>query len=248
MPKVTINIPYEVLEKIVRKYPKLPPEEAIRLFITKALTSPQEVKIASREERGSVGTTISREDLMRLQRSIQDILNPYTAKVDALARRLADVVSILESLVEKVSSIEESIRKVQEQVQQVITATATPPRPTYPYHRERRERGRRSAVEILKEQKVMFESDIASKIKNRDAFFERLKRDGAIILELANERVAVDPSFWEEFRRKVSQLSTNNDDEIARELGTEGLNLLKALTHSAQAYYDATKRKWVLLI
>ncbi len=246
MPKVTINIPYEALEKIVRRYPDLPPEEALRVFIIESLSSPKEDKVVKHGiQTKTYASPISREDLMKLQRSIQDILNPYSAKVDSLARRLADVINILELLTEKVRSVEESIKKLQEQIQQVPSTIA---KPTYAYHRERRERGRRSAVEILKDQKVMFESDIASKIKNRDAFFERLKRDGAVILELPNERVAVDPDFWEEFRRKVSQLTSNNDDEIAKELGSEGFNLLKALIHSAQAYYDATRRRWILLI
>jgi len=240
VPRLVINIPYEILEKVIKKYPNLPPEEALRSFIIDAVSGKVEgLKVTKVVEGISKG--VSKDDIIRLQRTIQDILNPYSAKVDMLARRIGDMIEILEALSEKVTTLEEEIKKLREMRAEVVV-------PTPSYAKERgRERVRRSAVEILKEQKVMFESDIASKIKNRDAFFERLKRDGAVVLELLNERVAVDPKFWSEFKDKLRTIRTSNEAEIAKILGREGLALLKALSKSAQAYFDASKKMWVLL-
>ena len=240
MPRLIVNIPYEVLEKVMKKYPNLPPEEALRSFIIDVVSGKVEKPQVTRAVEG-IPQGISKDDIIRLQRTIQDILNPYSAKVDMLARRMGDMIEILETLSEKVTALEEEIKKLREMRAEVVP-------PTPPYAKERgRERVRRSAVEILKEQKVMFESDIASKIKNRDAFFERLKRDGAVVLELLNERVAVDPEFWSEFKDKLKTIRTTNEAEIAKILGREGLALLKALSKSAQAYFDASKKTWVLL-
>ena len=231
MPKVTINLPYEVLEKATKAYPNLPVEEALRLYITDLVRSGRVIQGKVRSE------ALERsEDIKRLQRFIQDMLNPYTAKIDAIARRLGEVIEILEAITQRLSNLEEEVKKLKEIKIEVPTVS-----------RERRERVRRSALDILKKQKVMFESDIAPKIKNRDAFFERLKRGGAVVLELANERVAIDPTFWEEFKRKLAEVRSNSESELVRVLGKEGYLLLKALAHSAQAYYDATRKSWVLL-
>ncbi|MCD6428357.1 MAG: hypothetical protein J7L12_01930 [Desulfurococcales archaeon] len=234
MPRIVISIPMDVLEKIVRSYPGLPPEEAIRQYVLDSLRGgAPEIK----EVRPAAPAQISREDISKLQRSIMDLLNPYTAKLDDLSRRLGTIVEILENLAERVANLESSIRELREG----YAARAEVPH-------EVKHRERRSALDFLREQKVMFESEITGRIRNRDAFFERLKRGGAVVLELSTERVAVDPEFWEEFKRKLSELSSSLEKDIVKVLGKEGAALLKALMHDAQVYYDATRKKWVLLV
>jgi len=233
LPKVVISVPMDVLEKIVRSYSGLPPEEAIRQYLIDSLKGiTPEIK-----EIGAGVTQVSKEDISKLQRSIMDLLNPYTAKLDDLSRRLGTIIEILENLVERVSSLESSLKEVRE---------GYAPRAEVPHEVKHRER--KSALDFLREQKVMFESDITGRIRNRDAFFERLKRGGAVVLELSTERVAVDPDFWEEFKKRLSELTSNLDRDIVRVLGKAGAALLKALMRDAQVYYDATRKRWVLLV
>jgi len=234
LPKIVINIPMDVLEKIVKSYPGFPPEEAVRQYILDSLRGK-----APEIKEGVTATLVqvSKEDLGRLQRTITDLLNPYTAKLDDLGRRLGMVIETLENLVEAISRLEGMVKELREGY--VVKAEV---------QHEVKQKERRSAIDFLKEQKVMFESDITGRIRNRDAFFERLKRGGAVVLELSTERVAVDPDFWGEFKKKLSELESNQESEIIKVLGKEGAALLKALTRDAQAYYDATKKKWVLLI
>ncbi len=234
LPKIVINVPMNVLEKIVRSYPGLPPEEAIRQHLLDSLEG--EVP-EMKEVRQVAATQISREDISKLQRSIMDLLNPYTAKLDELSRRLGTIIEILENLTERVANLENSVKEIREGYVAKVEV------PHEVKHRERR-----SALDFLREQKVMFESEITGRIRNRDAFFERLKRGGAVVLELSTERVAVDPEFWEEFKKKLSELNSNLERDMIKVLGKEGTALLKALMHDAQVYFDATRKKWVLLI
>jgi len=233
LPKVVVSVPMEVLEKVVKAYPGLPPEEALRQYLLDSLRG----EVPEIKDVGMGASPISKEDISKLQRSIMDLLNPYTAKLDDLSRRLGTVIEILENLAERISSLENSLKEVKE---------GYTPRVEAPHEVKHRER--KSALDFLREQKVMFESDITGRIRNRDAFFERLKRGGAIVLELSNERVAVDPNFWEEFKKRLSELTSNLDRDISRMLGKAGAALLKALMRDAQVYYDATRKKWVLLI
>jgi len=257
LPRLTINVPYEVLEKIMKAYPNLPPEEAIKQYLVETALKEKEVELPKVKGGGleafAVGVKeharpvkcATPEDLIKLRRSLEDLLNPVTGKIDSLRSQFATVYEAMEKILEK---LEEMNKKLEH-----MPATA-PPRAAAPAARVEEggqappRRRRTSAIEILKEQKVMYESDIASKIKNRDAFFERLKRDGAIVLELMDQRVAIDPDYWREFVKKLEELNTNSEPELERALGKRGYQLLKALMRSTLAYFDATERKWKLML
>ncbi len=256
MPRLTINVPYEVLEKIMKAYPNLPPEEAIKQYLVETALRGKEVELpkarsgleafaTGAKERAVPVKCVTHEDLVRLRRSLEDLLNPVTGKIDSLRSQFATVYEAMEKIIEK---LEELSKKVEQ------APTVPHPRATVPAARVEEggqahpRRRRTSAIEILKEQKVMYESDIASKIKNRDAFFERLKRDGAIVLELTDQRVAVDPEYWQEFLKRLEEINTNSEPELEKALGKRGYQLLKALMRSTLAYFDATERKWKLML
>ncbi len=170
-----------------------------------------------------------------IDRRVQDFINPFTSRLEELARRYAELVERLEAVEQKLGEVEQRLRSGE--------------RPGYvPVHRqeyreERRER-RRSAIEILREQGAIFESEIARRIKDRNTFFAKLEREGAKILDLQGERIAVDPVFWSSFLEKLSRLATNNDEEIKRVLGPLEYRLFTRLRESALIYYDATQRRW----
>lgn len=165
-------------------------------------------------------------------KSLIDTVNAYTGKIDEVNRKISHLLELLEDLFARVQNLEEQVKTLSKSVQQ-------------PRVEEKRE-AKRSAMDILRDQKMMFESDIASKIKNRDAFFEKLRRSGAVVVELAKERVAVDPDFFSKFVEKVEKVSASSDEALSRELGKDELKLLKALMNSGLAYFDSIKKKWVI--
>lgn len=178
----------------------------------------------------TVGGTIEiKEDItdkiiQRIERKVMDIINPFTAKVDSIASKLADLVERIEVLEERVGKLEEEFKRAKEQAIQK------------PHHR-------RTAIDRLKEQGVVFESELRW-LRDRDAFFERLRREGAIILDVKGERVAVYPSFWSKFKDKVEKLPTAIDDEIRVLLRDTEYKLFSKLREAGLVYYDASKKAW----
>jgi len=161
--------------------------------------------------------------VQRVERKVMDIINPFTAKVDNVASKLADLIERIEILEERVKKLEEEFKRVREQAIQK-------------HHR-------RTAIDRLKERGVVFESELRW-LRDRDAFFERLRRDGAIILDVKGERIAVYPSFWSKFKDKVEKLPTAIDDEIKVLLRDVEYKLFSKLREAGLVYYDASKRAW----
>ncbi len=268
MPKLIINVPYEVLERVMKEFPNLPPEEAIKQFLIEAALKGK--KLEGYEKQGleafaSVKTgkgmlteikCATPEDLAKFRRGIEDLLNPTTGKIDDMRGKLATIIELLEGIVERLREVDSKIDKVaaqplQPEAQPAQTASRGGrggPAARVGAEAQQPRRRRTSAIEILKEQKVMFESDITGKIKNRDAFFERLRKDGAVVLELARQRVAIDPDYWNEFVERLKSLNTNSEAEMEKVLGKVGMRLLKELMQSTLAYFDATTKKWELIL
>lgn len=228
--RLCVSIPYEVLEKIIKdeRYKGLPPEEALRQFIIDIITHAEKegkalIPLAPRKESEGVTGAVPESYVIE--------------KLDNIHKWTSRTYEILEALLDKVSALEQEIKSI---------SAGAPPRPS-PKAVEHEERGKRrkSAIDFLKEQKIMFEADIANRIRNRDAFFERLRRDGAIVLELKYGRVAIDPDYWEEFKSALSELDTSDDAEIEKRLGKKGYALLKALSEDGVVYFDVTRRKWI---
>jgi len=176
-----------------------------------------------------VGTIETKEDttdkiVQRIERRVMDIINPFTAKVDSIASKLADLIERVEVLEERVEKLEEELRKAKEQVVQK------------PHHR-------RTAIDRLKEQGVVFESELRW-LRDRSAFFERLRREGAIIFDVKGERVAIHPSFWSKFKDKVEKLPTAIDDEVRVLLRDTEYKLFSKLREAGLVYYDSSKKAW----
>ena len=170
--------------------------------------------------------------LLRVERRVFDLINPYTSKIDELGRRIADLVERIEGLESKCASIEQQLTQLQKVGVEVKGI---------------KERPRKSAIEILKEQKVIFESDLIKKIRNRDMFFNRLERDGAVIIQASGERIAVDPDFWSMFVRKVEDIKLRSEAEVKKRLSKVEYRLFSKLKESALIYYNAVKGSWELI-
>ncbi|BEP17113.1 hypothetical protein PYJP_04650 [Pyrofollis japonicus] len=203
-------------------------EEAVRKLVEELV----EKKLA---EKGTTEIDVDKI-LSKIEKKIQDIINPWTAKIDQLSMRISELYEKIEELEEKVKSFEAAEATRREQYAQAVARYR-------PQSESRREPRRRTAIERLREQGAVFEHDVQW-LRDRDAFFERLRREGAIILNVGGERIAVDPEFWRNFKEKVEQLPTPNDDEVRVLLTDTQYQLFKKLKESGMIYFDASKRAW----
>lgn len=180
----------------------------------------------------------------RLERRIQDMINPWTAKIDSLSAKLAEAIERLEALEDRLKSLEEAVEAQRRQEQPPPPRAPVQPAPGERAAGREHHRGRRrSAIERLREQGVVFEHEVHW-LRDRDAFFEKLRREGALVLDLGGERVAVDRGFWENFREKVEQLPTANDEEIRMLLTDTQYELFKRLKEAGLVYFDASRKAW----
>lgn len=164
----------------------------------------------------------------RIDRRVQDLVNPYTARIDEALRKIADLHEKLEELEEKIRQLEEKLKEHR------------PPARQQQAYQEKRKTG----IERLREQGVVFESELY-RLRNRDAFFEYLARSGAKIIEAKGERIAVDPSFWDKFVTKLlEEITTSNEDKIKLLLTKQEYRLFQKLKESGLLYYDSTSRRW----
>lgn len=164
----------------------------------------------------------------KVMRKITDMINPFTAKIDDLARKYGELVEKIEKMETLLKSLEEKVEKPLAQPQPIT----------------RHETRRRTGLERLKEQGVLFESEL-KRLRDRDSFFSYLRRGGAKIIEAVGERIAVDRDFWERFKRKLfEEISTNNDEQIKMYLSKIEYRLFEKLRESGLIYFDSTERKW----
>ncbi len=238
---------YKKLEELARSKGLLSVSEVAKIVLLKALEEGAHHKIPSSDVEG--GSHRARQVIEKLlvviDRKIQDKINPFTSKIDDLARKYAELVERIESLEDRIRVVEQRVASIEDRLGSAVKTGTTVSSERSELKKERK---KRSVMEILREQGVLFESDIANRIRDRDTFFLKLQRLGAVVLELKNERVAVDPEFWKEFIDKVQKMSTNSEEEIAKILDEREFRLFKALRESALIYFDAVSGRWRLLI
>ena len=180
----------------------------------------------------------------RLERAIQDLLNPFTAKIDEIARRLGE--------------IQEAIEALQERPGEAPPPPGPPERPpARPVRGESwRESGprrggarRRSAMERLSEEGVLFASE-APWIKDPERCFQHLEKQGAIVVRAGRELAAVDPGLWRRLVEVLGETAIRSEDEAARlvesALGEAAARLFRLLVREGLAYYDEEKARWVV--
>ncbi|MEM0348325.1 MAG: hypothetical protein QXV93_05395 [Zestosphaera sp.] len=221
MVQVVLELPEELVNSLKKIYPGLATEILIKKVLEDYLSRVSQKQVVQEEALGSI---------QRLLRSATDTINTYSSLLTDLRNRLVEMREVLENLNLKIDELPSKIT-----VQQVPVEAV-----------QEKAREKITAIEILKKQKIIYEADIAKKIRNRDAFFDRLEREGAVVLSLKDQRVAIDDEFWSEFVSKVESLTTDKDSEIAKILDKQEVALLKKLSESAIAYYERSKKKWVI--
>lgn len=169
----------------------------------------------------------------RIKRYVQDAVNEQLMVVENLRRQIIE-------LYDKIDELEKRINDIDKKVQEITTKIT---RPT-PIQREKPIRQRKTGIERLKEEKVLFESKLTG-LRYRDKFFNYLERMGAVVIPLRGERVAVDAEFWENFKKKLfEEIDTDNDEIIKEKLDPLEYQLFLRLRSEPLIFFDAKTRKW----
>ena len=167
-------------------------------------------------------------------RKFEDLINAYTSKIDLIMTRLSEVIERLDSLESHIKAVESTQPPKTSPTERVVGKSSTT-----------ESKPKKDLCKILESEKVIYESNIAGKIKNLDAYFSKVAEEcGAEVIEAKGQRVVVEPNFWNEFKEKLSSLNTNNESTIKKILGAKGHKLLKTLWEGGLIYYDSVNSKW----
>jgi len=162
----------------------------------------------------------------RVKRIVEDEMGRFLEMVNELKNRVAD-------LHDRVESLATELENLKKQIETTTTVEAG----------KRRER--KTGIERLREEKVVFESNLPPRI-SKDRLFNYLEREGAVVLRLSRERIAVDPEYWREFKKKLfEEISTNDEEIIRRVLGSPGYELFLKLREESLIYFDSKQKKWL---
>jgi len=230
LPEVVLRIPDSIYRAIAERASKAgysdPSEYLLQLILSTLSTQQLDL--------GKYIEDLVAKHASRAERKLSDVLNAYTSKIEELGSKVASLYEEIEELRARVEAIEERQRERAEE------------KPREPAEERRAKRA--TAIEILREQKVFYESSIYGKIKNRDKFFQKLEREGAVILSTDRERIAVDREFWESFKSKLSRIRGDSEEAVKSVLtDRKELELFERLKDAAVLVYDATEKRWKLV-
>jgi len=160
----------------------------------------------------------------RIQRFIEDEMSKYVQLINENRAKIAE-------LYEAIDQLKNSVEDLKKRIEQPVSYKA-------------RQTGRKTGIERLREEKVVFESKLPSYIR-RDQFFNYLEREGAVVLKLSKERIAVEPSFWSEFKKKLfEEINFDDEEKIKKILDNPGYELFRKLRDEALIYFDSKEKKW----
>ncbi|ADI31462.1 CopG family transcriptional regulator [Staphylothermus hellenicus] len=169
----------------------------------------------------------------RIKRYVQDVVNEQLMVVENLKRQVIELYDKIDGLEKRINDIDKKIQEISSKIT----------RPT-PIRRERPVRQRKTGIERLREEKVLFESRLTG-LRYRDKFFSYLERMGAIVIPLRGERVAVDAEFWENFKKKLfEEIDTDNEEIIKEKLDPLEYQLFLRLRSEPLIFFDAKTKKW----
>jgi len=169
--------------------------------------------------------------IMAVERKVQDIVNPYTAKIEELSRRISIVIEKLEELHDAI----EELRKAKVRLESLRRAETRP----------KRRRSKMTAIEHLREEGVVFQSELTW-LNNPRAFFEKLRREGAIVIKAGEEYVAVDTSYWEEFKKILAKEKADDPEKVKAKMSERMSKLFARLLSEGVVFYDPTSKEWTV--
>jgi hypothetical protein len=180
-------------------------------------------------------------DLDRKGRERKSWSEGYEPDLSEVLARIARLEQLVLKLLDKVEDIESVVKERKDKAPRsggvrVVIKGSGEARSETPR--------KRSALDIIKEQGIVFESDLKS-VSNRDKFFTYLAKNGVIVIEGIKERVAVTKEFLDKF---VEELSKLENPAVAEEkLRGNMRRFYTVLRESGYLLYDS-RNGWELNI
>lgn len=151
---------------------------------------------------------------------------------DPVVVALGRIESLLSEIVERLERLEVAINRL-----------GQAPKASQGGERKTRSEKKRTGMDILEEQGVLFEKDLKN-IRNADAFFDYLKRNGAVVVETRSEgRIAISPEYLNSFLDGIKSYSTV--DEALYSLQGKEKRLFSVLTEEGLLIREKTGWKLV---
>jgi len=207
----------------------------------------------------------------RIERKIQDVLMPFTSEIDTLKMQIAMVLEKIDEISDNIhgttlasskmekkgSYTQKGMKEVPEknEISQSEKGSGKEPHQAQKEAKEKNEVDqtekittdkKKDAMSILKEQGVVLESEL--NLRNRDALFSKLEKEGAKIITTEKERIAIHPDFYAKFTSDLNKINTADVNEVAKHLDEKEAKLFKKLVSEGLAYFDNGSKSWKLLV
>ncbi|AHC51142.1 hypothetical protein SUSAZ_03565 [Sulfolobus acidocaldarius SUSAZ] len=176
--------------------------------------------------------------MSRLEKKVIDFINPFTAQLEELKKKIAELSERIEELEDKKIEKQDQISNKPLEARQQQSKKDD--------KQIQQQSPKKTAIEILNEQGVIFESEV--KLRDPDAFFNKLEREGAMIINTQKERIALSREFFEEFQNKVKEIHSSDKEETASKLETREAKLFRKLVEEGLAIYNSEIKGWEILI
>lgn len=194
-------------------------------IIEKYLESDLSKSIGTETPSSIIDMNEMKKELNSLLRKLQDLINPYTSKIDELSRKtseLSEKLETIESLVKNIQSGEKALEK-----------------------REKKVEYKKTALDYLRVDGYVLQKDLKW-LRKPDAFFAKLKREGAIVIEGDNGFIAIDRNFYQELTKELESIKTPDPKETIQKISSKARKLLQVLLDEGLLIYDSNSKSWKL--
>ena len=186
------------------------------------------------------------EDHVNVRVSAQ-VSGEVSAQVSSqeVERKLSELTSRIDTIVSAISALQEADKELARRLSEVESRISGQGESDSKTQSGRS--GRKSAIEVLREVKVRCISEMRT-ARNPEAIIEKMKSGGAVVVRTEEDVCAVDPEYWDLFKRKLNEFKTPDDKEVLSRLKDERMKKLFQLLRKAGALYlDSTRKpaEWV---
>lgn len=174
----------------------------------------------------------------KIERHIQDMINPFTQQIDEVKRKVAD-------LTERVDEVEDLL-KSQEKGKAVEKSMKEGERNVNQGGLSQQQAKKKTVIDVLQERKVLYESEM--KVRDPDAVFSKIRSaDLAIIVSTTKGRIAIEKNFLQLFAKKIAEIHVKDVDEASSKLSDNERKLFRTLVSVGLIYYDNEKNSWIMV-
>ncbi|BBG24539.1 hypothetical protein [Sulfuracidifex tepidarius] len=174
----------------------------------------------------------------KIERHIQDMINPFTQQIDEVKRKVADIIERVDQMEDLLKSQdkEKVVEKPAEKDEQDGNQAGF----------SQQQVKKKTVIDFLQERKVLYESEM--KVRDPDAVFSKIRSaDLAVIISTTKGRIAIEKNFLQLFTKKIAEIRAKDVDEASSKLSDNERKLFKTLVSVGLIYYDNEKSSWIMV-